>query len=320
MKGWTRILHLGVVQDNLRLSKNVFLAKIATLLSVLLPVYCYNVNALLRALLDQLTARGDNLNWEIRIYDDGSPAGKNWPLLDDLQQQPNVVYKLLAENLGRAKIRNLLAQEAIYDNLLFLDADGDIPADFIATYLPWLGRAAVVCGGRCYDERAISPDKMLHWCYGNARESAKAKQRNQKPYEGFQTNNFLAPRAFLLRHPFEEYAQGYGHEDTLWGWQLKTLGQEIIHIDNAVVHRGLESATVFLEKQEAAVANLQRLQAIQPDLATRLSRMAARMQRLRPVLQAVLAYLAPHFKRELCSQPPGSLYYLDLLKLYWYWQ
>lgn len=278
------------------------------------------MNALLGALLGQLSLMEDDFNWEIRIYDDGSPAEESWPLLDDLLEHPRLVYKRLPENLGRAKIRNLLAQEAAYDNLLFLDADGDIPAGFIAAYQPWMGRNVVVCGGRCYDERAISPDRMLHWIYGDARESAKAKKRNQAPYEGFQTNNFLAPRSLLLQHPFEEDAQGYGHEDTLWGWQLEALGQEIVHIDNAVAHRGLESATVFLEKQEAAVGNLRRLQTLQPDLATRLSKMAARMQPSRLVLLPVLAYLAPHFKRELCSQPPGSLYYLDLLKLYWYWR
>ncbi len=289
------------------------------MLSVLLPLYCYDVNALLRALLEQLAAQ-PGLEWEIRIYDDASPKARSYPPHGDLASRTGVVYKLLPENLGRAKIRNLLAQEAAYDNLLFLDADGDIPAGFIGAYIPYLGQGGVVCGGRCYDERAIAPEQMLHWLYGTARESAKAKQRSKKPYEGFQTNNFLAPRALLLQHPFEEHAQGYGHEDTLWGWQLQTLGQPIAHIDNAVAHRGLESAAVFLAKQEVAVANLRRLQVLQPDLSTRLSQKAASLARLRPVLYPSLSYLSKHFKRELASQPPGSLYYLDLLKLYWYWR
>lgn len=296
------------------------MCKITTLLSVLIPVYCYNVNPLLRALLGQLEGQQKILDWEIRIYDDASPADKSWPLLDDLVKHPSLVYKLIPENLGRAKIRNLLAQEAAYDNLLFLDADGDIPGGFIEAYRSYLGQNMVVCGGRCYDERAIAPEQMLHWLYGTARESAKAKKRSKKPYEGFQTNNFMAPRSLLIQHPFDEDAQGYGHEDTLWGWQLNALGREIVHIDNAAAHRGLECAEVFLEKQAVAVANLQRLQALQPDLATRLSQTAARMQGLRPLLQPVLTYLAPHFNRELRSQPPGSLYYLDLLKLYWYWR
>lgn len=289
------------------------------MLSILLPLYCYDVNALLRALLEQLAAQ-PSLDWEIRIYDDASPEAVSYPLHSDLANEAGVVYQTLPENLGRAKIRNLLAQEAAYENLLFLDADGDIPAGFIEAYRSYLGQNLVVCGGRCYDERAIAPDQMLHWLYGRARESAKAKKRQKKPYEGFQTNNFLAPRALLLQHPFEEHAQGYGHEDTLWGWQLQALAQPIVHIDNAVAHRGLENAAVFLKKQEAAVANLRRLQAIQPDLTTRLTQKAAKAERLRPVLLPALSYLANHFMRELSSQPPGSLYYLDLLKLYWYWR
>lgn len=277
------------------------------------------MNALLRALLEQLAAQ-PALDWEIRIYDDASPEALGCSLHSDLAAEAGVVYKLLPENLGRAKIRNLLAQEAAYENLLFLDADGDIPVGFIDAYRPYLEQDVVVVGGRCYDERAVAPDQMLHWLYGSARESSKAKKRKKKPYEGFQTNNFLAPRALLLAHPFEEHARGYGHEDTLWGWQLQALEQPIVHINNAVAHRGLESAATFLKKQEAAVANLRRLQAIQPDLSTRLSRKAARLERLRPVLYPSLSYLSSHLKRELSSQPPGSLYYLDMLKLYWYWR
>lgn len=273
----------------------------------------------MRALLAQL--RVLELPWELRVYDDASSDRTYVGLPSDLVETENLVYRVLPTNLGRAAIRNLLAREAAYNSLLFLDADGDIPEGFIGGYLPYLEQPQIVVnGGRCYDDRSIQSDQLLHWYYGRQRESPKAAKRKQKPYEGFQTNNFLAPKALIEQHPFDEQIQGYGHEDTLWGYQLRGSDYQIVHIDNAVAHLGLETATVFLEKQAAAIANLRQLQAIYPELETRLTRLAKRCQYLKQPFLALMAYLSPHFTRELISSPPGSLYYLDALKLYWYWR
>ncbi len=294
------------------------------MLSILLPVYNYDVWPLVRALSQQL--RASEWPWELRVYDDASSDRINVGLPPDLAQETHLVYRVLPTNLGRAAIRNLLAKEAAYDYLLFLDADGEIPESFILNYSPFLHQSKieqakiVVNGGRCYDERSIRPDQMLHWYYGRKRESPRAAKRQQKPYEGFQTNNFLAPKALIAHHPFDEHIQGYGHEDTLWGYQLAATGYQIIHIDNAVAHRGLETASTFLEKQAAAVANLRHLQATYPELETRLSRFAKHRQVFKQPFLAAMGYLSPHFMRELSSSPPGSLYYLDALKLYWYWR
>lgn len=286
------------------------------MLSVLIPVYRYEVLPLVQDLINQLIAT--DIEWELRVYDDASPAQNGLPktLLDQFDDR--FVYRVLPKNLGRAAIRNLLAREARYNQLIFLDADGEIPSQFIEGYLPFLGQDVVVSGGRCYNDRAIRPDQQLHWNYGTQRESKPAKARNQHPYEGFQTNNFLATKALLLRHPFDEAATAYGHEDTLWGWQLKAMGMEIVHIDNAVAHLGLEDAETFLHKQQTAVSTLKILEAKHPELPSRLGEFAQKIEWAKPVLLPLLSLATSLAQKRLRAVPPASLYWLDLLKLKWY--
>lgn len=288
------------------------------MLSILLPTYCYDVCELLHNLKHQLEQ--EKFSWEIRVYDDCSPEewkAKNRELeIIDYR----IVYQELPENLGRARIRNLLAREARYDNLLFLDADSGIPENFIANYRPFLGRPEVISGGRIYTDRAIEPSRLLHWCYGSQRESKPSATRIKSPYHGFQTNNFIAPKTLLLDHPFDEEAVAYGHEDTLWGFALQARSIEILHLDNPVAHLGLEDFETFLQKQEQAVNNLKMLEASHPELPTRLSTLAKKVGRGRVVLNPILKFMAPHLRTQLAQDIPGSLYYLDALKLYWYWK
>lgn len=288
------------------------------MLSVLIPTYRYNVSHLVHDLLVQLETSG--LEWEIRVYDDASPDNfTDWgATLAQLHQ--NITVLQLPENLGRARIRNRLARESEFPNLLFLDADGAVPEQFIVNYRPFINQGKVVVGGRNYGPEAeVLPDNYLHWIYGRQREAKAAKKRQLTPYLGFQTNNFLAPRDLLLEHPFSEEAHVYGHEDTLWGQQLEELGQEIIHINNPVIHLGLEHFEVFLKKQEEAVANLCLLENFHPQLATRLNQFAKKAAWGRGILSPTLAWLAPLLKEQLATDVPGSLYYLDALKLYWYY-
>ncbi|NJO87424.1 MAG: glycosyltransferase family 2 protein [Lewinella sp.] len=287
------------------------------MLSILIPTYRYPLLPLLTQLLAQL--QGADYGWEIRAYDDGSPAEwraqhrplGHWP--------PQLVYRELSKNLGRAAVRNLLAREAKYTTLLFLDADGRLPHAYLTAYLPYCAGQSVVCGGRSYGNEAVHAEQFLHWTYGRQRESRSAAARRRQPYLGFQTNNFLAPRALLLRHPFAEVNAEYGHEDTLWGWQLAALGVPIVHIDNAVDHLGLEAAPIFLAKQRQAVSSLRRLEALAPDLPTQLGRWAARLGPLQPLLRPFLRGLSPRLEQRLLTETSPSLYYLDALKLYWYW-
>ena len=93
----------------------------------------------------------------------------------------------------------------------------------------------------------------------------------------------------------------------------------MLHLDNPVLHDGLESAAVFLAKSEQAVRNLARVHR-ENGLGTnaRLLQTALRLQRLGAagVARRALAAAAPALRRQLLAATP-SLRALDLLKLHW---
>ena len=131
------------------------------------------------------------------------------------------------------------------------------------------------------------------------------------------TNNILVPRQVVLNHPLSETLKGYGHEDTLWGLELEAAGIPIEHINNPLVHIGLETAASFLQKTREGVQNLLRLDAMGVDdrhiqlLATyrKLKRW-----RLRGLIRQVVRIKMPWLEKNLLSSNP-SLFYFDLYKL-----
>lgn len=92
------------------------------------------------------------------------------------------------------------------------------------------------------------------------------------------------------------------------------------HLDNPVLHNGLEPAITFLEKSRQAVRNL--AQVLRTDglgADTRLAQAARRLRRLglAGVARATLAAGAPALRRHLLTAARPSLGALDALKLLW---
>ena len=58
---------------------------------------------------------------------------------------------------------------------------------------------------------------------------------------------------------FDERLAGYGHEDTLFGYQLGRAGIPVLHIDNPVLHGQLETNARYLQKSREAIRNLVRI-------------------------------------------------------------
>jgi len=225
------------------------------MLSILIPSYNFDI----RKLVHQLHEQGVLLNvpFEIICIEDAS-----LPEYVELNQSINslffVTHRVLPENFGRSKIRNYLATHAQYDYLLFMDCDSMPVSDkYLANYIGQLQPDQLLYGGRCYQAQAPE-DSMLyfHWYYGIHREQSTAKDRQKKPYQSFMTNNFLIPKNLFESIRFEENLTQYGHEDTLFGLDLKEKNIPIHHIDNPLEHIGLESNYVFLEKSEQAIQNL----------------------------------------------------------------
>ena len=227
------------------------------MLSICIPIYNFEVCRLVQDL--HLQAEKAGHPYEILLMDDAS---------DEIFRQTNqaieldaVRYIQLNENIGRSNIRNRLAEEAKYPNLLFMDCDSAVSSSsYIENYTHFFDFPAVCCGGRVYEDKKPSDSTYLRWKYGVERECAPASERMKEPNAGFQTNNFLIHEIVFEKVKFNNDLRGYGHEDTLFGLEL--LKQEIIikHIDNPLIHLGLESASDFLEKTENGIKNLYRIE------------------------------------------------------------
>ena len=89
------------------------------MLSILIPTYNYNIEALVTELHAQATACG--IDFEILCYDDCSTNLDLIASNKSINLLKNTSYKVLKSNIGRSAIRNLLAKDAHYDLLLFLN-------------------------------------------------------------------------------------------------------------------------------------------------------------------------------------------------------
>ena len=98
-------------------------------------------------------------------------------------------------------------------------------------------------------KRKTKKTQVLRWKYGRNREEKNASLRNQSPYQSFTAFNLLAPKDIFQKIAFNEKIDGYGHEDTLFGIELKKEGVTIAHIDNPIIHLGLDEHQVFIKNR-----------------------------------------------------------------------
>jgi glycosyltransferase involved in cell wall biosynthesis len=228
-------------------------------ISLLIPVFDYDIIALVHSMKDAMGKVPEF--YEILIGDDGSSAEyrKKYRSLEE----DNVKVISSKKNIGRAAIRNRLALEAKGDFLIFIDADVMLPGTaeaYMLKWLPFLNNSRVICGGTLYHDSAPGdPDKLLRWKYGKWREQKSAVERNKHPHRGFSTFNVLFEKSVFSKIRFNEELKQYGHEDTLLGFQLKKAGIDILHIDNGLMHEGLESNRDFLNKTKLGIENLSQL-------------------------------------------------------------
>jgi glycosyltransferase involved in cell wall biosynthesis len=123
-------------------------------LSVLIPVYNFNVTSLVQALSVQLQKTGNE--GEIILLDDGS-SPETLPVNQSLKNIPFVIYNQNEKNEGRMAARQRLSGLARYDYLLFLDCDSEIiNDDFLASYFSLIKENILLAsGGRIYTDAAL---------------------------------------------------------------------------------------------------------------------------------------------------------------------
>jgi glycosyltransferase involved in cell wall biosynthesis len=223
------------------------------MLSVCIPVYNTNVLPLANSLNSQAMKVG--FPTEIILLDDASDESF---IPTEVLSLSLVTVHRNKTNLGRSKTRNLLAQFANGTHLLFLDGDSQIISDnFLRSWWNAIQQEdqSVFYGGSVYQDVEPDAQSYLRWKTSITRESLSLEKRSAAT-TGFKTNNFVVKKSLVDAVKFDEELKGYGHEDTLFGFELQQLGFRTHQIDNPVLNATLDDNDAFLRKTENAVRNL----------------------------------------------------------------
>ena len=224
------------------------------MLSILIPVYNYNVYPLVSELHKQSIDCG--ITFEILCQDDASQSSFN-AFNEHVNALSNCSFVSLKENLAHRENRNSLAEQAKFDYLLFIDGDSIIIHDnYIKKYIEILNDFDVVYGGRLHPEKCPADNQKLRWKYGRFIEDKSPENRKKKPYQSVLFNNTIIKKDCFNKVKFDKDTKKYGHDDTLLSYQLSLLQVKINHIENPVEHGDIDANLVYLNKTKESLENL----------------------------------------------------------------
>ncbi len=219
------------------------------MISILIPTYNYQINTLVQEIHRQ--SKDLNIDFEIICLDDCSTIPQKDDSFKDLKNT-ELSYNQL--NIGRTETRQLLAKKASFDWILFLDADVQpLNKNFISSYVKAIQHSAFdVCfGGFYYSDQLESNKFSLRWKYGRKKEMINAKERAKDPYKIIISANILLKKALFIDINSQLKGNFYGF-DPIFGLHLKKRNATIHHIENPVLHLGLEDNETYLRKKEKA--------------------------------------------------------------------
>ena len=223
-------------------------------LTVCIPVYNQDITGLVYALIKQTKLTKGFVN--IVVLDDHSETA--FHQINSVLSK-DVKYIRLDSNIGRSKIRNRFLDYTDSDYLLFIDCDSTIIDDrYIRCYQEYLEQhhPSVVVGSSVYQKKQPKRLYRLRWSYGAKIESQSAERRKLNSNTTFKTNNFIISKGCFQKVSFNEKLSGYGHEDTLFGYELNKNNIEIQHLNNPVLNGDLDTNEEFLLKTEEGLGNL----------------------------------------------------------------
>ncbi|MEC7783047.1 MAG: glycosyltransferase [Bacteroidota bacterium] len=283
-----------------------------------MPVYNVALNDLIKRLIPQTEKL--QITFEIRIADDASTSFEIQKANALLAEQNQCIYTVFHENRGRTATRHFLAKNALYDNLLFLDADV-LPTkpDFLQIFEQNLGRAQVIFGGITYPKNIPSPERALHYTYGKSREGRSVSKRKKKPYLSLVSQHLLIDKSVFLKcNPAEENAYGL---DPYFAHRLEQQQVSVLHINNPTTHFGLETSGSYVLKTHQALLTLVRLEHEEkmPRNYRPLQRVARQIvkRNLQHKLLRFFRRYEHHILKNLCANNP-NLRLFDLYRLCYY--
>lgn len=286
------------------------------MLSILIPTYNYSVFQLVQNIHRQCMAC--SISFEIICLDDNSL--NNFRLENEkIKELSNCFYFKNETNLGRTRTRQILAEKAKFEWVLFLDADV-IPETehFIKNYIRFLNETnAVIFGGYKYEKNQPELSKILRYTYGKEREEKSAEFRSKKPYQFVFSGNMMIEKKLFLELNYDEKEKFYGM-DIFFAYQLFSKKIPVLHLENAIFHFGLESNEVFFEKSLQSVVSRKQFLADKLEIEE-LNPLLAYYKKIKsyqllPLVKWIFKYSEKHLKKNILSQNP-SLFYFDLYRL-----
>lgn len=290
------------------------------MLSILIPTYNFNITNLVETLSSQLEQV--DFAFEILVLEDGSTINELIEINKSITQFSHYHYIQHTTNKGRTATRQALAKAAKYNWLLFMDADVLPQNENFIQHLDIENQNAdVVFGGITYDNKKPEKDKILRWKYGKSRESRLVSERIKAPYLSIISGCCLIKKeVFLKANSFLESVYG---ADVLFAQNLEQLQAKVKHIDNPVVHLGLETNSSFIEKTKRGLETLYQFEKENkiPD-DYRPIQNAYQSLKKNGALRFFMAIIRTFEKallKNLESSSP-SLFLFDLYRLYYYSQ
>tara|TARA_R110000850_G_scaffold150497_1_gene273261 strand:+ start:175170 stop:176057 length:888 start_codon:yes stop_codon:yes gene_type:complete len=288
------------------------------MLSILIPTYNYNVASLVESLSGQL--KEVDYLYEIIVADD---ASNNLGIVQKnrfINQLPHTRYLEQKENQGRTATRNFLAQSATYEWLLFMDADV-LPKkeSFIQNFDIKNNTSDVVFGGISYEEKPPEKDKILRWKYGKSREAKPVSEREKIPHLSIISQCFLIKKdLFLKANNFYENVYGV---DVLFAQNLEKMNACVKHINNPIIHYGLEKNTSFIEKTKKGLESLyvfEKENKIPEDYRPiQKAYQTLKKNGALNLFKGIVGFFEKSIHKNLKSSSP-SLFLFDLYRLYYY--
>jgi len=224
------------------------------MISVLIPIYNYNIVGLVKDVHEQLLS--SSVDFEILCLEDGSDEHfieLNLPITS----LSHIKHLISETNEGRLKARKRLSEEAKHKWLLYLDADVKPKHKFfIKNYIEALkSNHDAYFGGFAYYETPPNEKFLLRWKYGKKHEQVTEAIRKLTPYKVIISANFLIKKSVFLALNLVVNKKLYGY-DNYFASQLKSQNVSVKHLDNEVYHLGIETSEQYLQKKEQAAEAL----------------------------------------------------------------
>ena len=287
-------------------------------LSILIPTYNNVCLELVKSLQAQAAALPD-FEYEILVADDGSTDLSTIAANREIRLLPYCRYIEREKNIGRAAIRNFLAQQALHPWLLFIDSNMSVIVPAYINNYRIAEENDVIYGGYKIKLHQEHLKHNLRYIFESAgTQNGDYRQRQAAPYGNFHTSNFIIRQSIMLKHPLDERFTLYGYEDVLFGKTLKENNIHIQHIDNALGYDHFIGNIAFINKTEESLQMLYQFRNELKGYAKVLDYAdCMKSLHLYPLCQKLFPILNLPIKARLTGNKP-SIFWFNIYKLLYY--